>query len=157
MNNYYFISDKRIENEVLYPRVPHNRLTVRGLEENKTPRICVSKSILGCLKSTGLYQNRKILYLYLCYAHTKDVKQPCRDEVNDSIWTGEEWVLVPVEMHLLTVLHVSKQPISQNYCKYIIEDKKSDGYYKIEICEFDYDRYYKRNRKKERLKKKLRG
>ena len=53
INRYFFVSNTRLKDNIIYPRVPKNRLTESGLEDNTTPRICVSKSIIGCLASVG--------------------------------------------------------------------------------------------------------
>ena len=40
-------------------RVNKSGISLIGREDNITKRICVSKSIIGCLQSTSVYQTRK--------------------------------------------------------------------------------------------------
>ena len=63
-----------------------------------------SKSIIGCLASVGSYTKRKRLYLYQCFVDSDSVIQPTEKQVNDSIWTGEEWIVAPATMELVTIL-----------------------------------------------------
>lgn len=135
LKRYFFVSKTRLKDNILYPRIPDNRLTRNGLEESVTKRICVSQSLIGCLHSTEIYYFCKTIYLYSCLIDSNKVIQPSEKQVNDVIWTGEEWIVEPVEMKLVTILHVKKELISDTYCKYIIQDKKSDGFYKTEMCQ----------------------
>ena len=43
---YYFISDKNFDKETLCPIIPFSKM---NKEDGTTKRICVSKSINGCL------------------------------------------------------------------------------------------------------------
>lgn len=135
INKYYFVSKKRLTNVIIKPRVPKNRLTESGREDNKTERICVSKSIFGCLYSTAIYQNRKRIYLYYCEVDNKNVIQPTEKQVNDGKYTGEEWIICPVTMKLETILHITSEKITNDYIKYIIKDKDTIGFYRMEIVE----------------------
>ena len=47
---YYFVSTTNFDKQTLYPRIPHSRMLN---EDDKTERICVSKSIDNCLVSVG--------------------------------------------------------------------------------------------------------
>lgn len=135
MSKYYFISNRRLREEILYPRIPRNRLTESGREDNKTPRICVSKSIIGCLQSTSTYETRKILYLYSCEVEDKFVIQPTERQVSDAKFTGEEWIISPAKFSLETILHISKENITEDYIKYIIKDKESLGFFHLELVQ----------------------
>ena len=137
INRYFFVSNTRLKDNTIYPRVPKNRLTESGLEDNTTPRICVGKSIIGCLASVGSYTKRKRLYLYQCFVDSDSVIQPTEKQVNDSIWTGEEWIVAPATMELVTILHVKKENICEKYYKYIIEDKRSMGFYHTEMIQYE--------------------
>lgn len=53
MNNYYFASDVNFDGKTLYPLIPKRRMQ---LENNTIKRICVSKSIVGCLTAIGGYE-----------------------------------------------------------------------------------------------------
>lgn len=132
-NRYYFVSKEKLKNNIIKPRIPINRLTLSGREDNKTRRICVSKSILGCLHSTEIYANRKRIYLYYCEVNPENIIQPTSAQVSDAKFTGEEWIVVDTEMILVTVLHVTKEYISDEYIKYTIKDKDSAGFYHLDI------------------------
>lgn len=135
INKYYFVSKKRLKNNTISPRIPQNRLTLSGKEDNKTKRICVSKSILGCLHSTNIYATNKRIYLYNCIVDTKFVVQPSEKQVSDAKLTGEEWIICDTKMNLEMILHVKNTDINDEYIKYTIKDKDSDGFFNISIIE----------------------
>lgn len=96
---YYFVSDKNLDGETLYPRVPTNRMKI---EDCWTPRICVSQSINGCLSAIGAVATNKIYYVHEC--ESESVKQPLPKYVPDVCFTGEIWITKPVEMKLFMVI-----------------------------------------------------
>ena len=103
LNNYkgpaYFISEKKLENLTLTPRVPRNFLTKNGYEDSETPRVSFAPSIDGCL--AGLSQNLddKEFYVYQPVDISKcEVYKPNTKAVPDSEITGELWITNPVEL-----------------------------------------------------------
>jgi hypothetical protein len=67
-------------------------------EDGKQERICVSQSINGCLTAIGGFHIGDIVYIHEC--ESNNVIQPTLDQVSDRCFTGEEWILEPVKMHL---------------------------------------------------------
>ena len=59
---YYFVSDRNFDSETLEPRIPINRLLD---EDDKIERICVSKSIIGCLSAISPEEG-EILFVHTC-------------------------------------------------------------------------------------------
>lgn len=149
IHKYFHVSPRRLQDAYLIPRVPQNRLTYDGREENKTPRICVCQNISGCLVAgCTTYQDKKTFYLYSCEKESGTVAQPTIKQVSDAYFTGEEWILEPTLFKLETILHVTKEIINEEYSKYIVCDKTSDGFYRMEFISYDYRRVNKENRKK---------
>lgn len=136
---YFFISDKRFaDGTILYPRVPINRLTENGTEDNQTKRVCICKSIIGALTSTELYTNHKIIYVYTC--NPTNVVSPTCEQVDDNIYTGEEWSLDPISITMFTILHVTKTIVSKSISQWHFADKDSAGFYRFNIYGIDYAR-----------------
>lgn len=135
---YFFVSSKNFNNKILTPRIPKNRLTKNGKEDNIVPRICVSKSLLGCIESTEVYGNYKRIYVHTC--QSIKVTQPSLNQVNDAYLFGEEWILEPVEMKLFTILYMKKEIINEHYSKLTFRNK--DETILFFTVRFDYKRFY---------------
>lgn len=103
---YYFVSDKNFDKETLYPIIPFSRMKK---EDSKTKRICVSKSINGCLSAIQPNLNG-IYYVHCC--ESDNVIQPSIDQVPDSPFTGEEWIIKPVIMNLFIKIKIMSQHTS---------------------------------------------
>ena len=71
--------------------IPDNYFTKNGYEENKTERACFAPSINKCLM--GLSRNCKgeELYVYIPDGEY-DTYKPSKEEVPDSVVTGETWI-----------------------------------------------------------------
>ena len=118
---YYFISDKNFDSDTLDPRVPLSRLLD---EDDKIKRICVSKSIMGCLSAINPSEE-EILFVHTC--NSNNVIQPLDNQVKDNIFTGEEWILEPVEMkYLMTIKIKNVLSINIDYLNLIVK-----------TCDFD--------------------
>lgn len=133
---YYFVSTKSFNNKILQPKIPKNKASS---EDYITPRICVSKSLLGCLESTDIYTKHKRVYVHTC--NSNNIIQPSYKEVNDAYLFGEEWILESVEMKLFTILYIEKEIINEQYSKWKFINK--DESVSFSITGFDYDRFYK--------------
>ena len=134
---YFFVSNKKFDNgTILNPRIPQNRLTIKGTEDFLTPRVCICKSIIGALNSTEIYDKHKTIYVYTC--NPNSVITPTEKQVSDCIFTGEEWSLEPVVLNLFTILYVSKETLSDNIIEWKFKDKKSIGFYNFKL----YQRVY---------------
>lgn len=98
MRNLFFISKDGDYNEtIVQPRIPDNYMTQNGFEDNKTPRVCFSTSIDGCLM--GLSQNitNKEFYVYHPVGKHK-VITPTEEQVPDVKIIKERWICEPVEL-----------------------------------------------------------
>lgn len=104
MNTYYFVSTKNFDGQILYPKVPENRM---NNEDDSTERICVSKSINGCLSALSYSKGDK-LFVHSCNVENQDVYQPDGNEVEDACYTGEEWILKPVKMEYHSCIEITK-------------------------------------------------
>ena len=93
--NYYFASKKNFDGETLIPRIPTNKMKC---EDDIIQRICVSQSINGCLTAVGGFNIGDIIYIHNCKSNS--AIQPHLKQVNDVCFTGEQWILEPVEMKL---------------------------------------------------------
>jgi uncharacterized Fe-S center protein/ribosomal protein S18 acetylase RimI-like enzyme len=71
--------------------IPDNYFTKNGYEENKTERACFAPSINKCLM--GLSRNCKGEELYVYTPDGEyDTYKPSKEEVPDSVVTGETWI-----------------------------------------------------------------
>lgn len=86
----YHLSEKEIT-EKMIPRVPKS-----DYEDQKTPRICFSTSIEGCL--IGINENKNIIgKVYHVYSiTTSDYYKPTKKEVADVKITDEVWYKKPI-------------------------------------------------------------
>ena len=100
---YYFISKHNFDSDILEPRIPINRLED---EDDKIKRVCVSKSIVGCLSAIAPPEN-EILIVHTC--DSINVIQPTVEQVPDVMFTGEEWILEPVNMNYLMTIKTIKK------------------------------------------------
>ena len=94
----YFVSSDNMDNNTLHPRVPNNFLTKNGYEDNKTPRVCLSTSIKGCLMGLSQNLNNKEMYVHVPVNGTYEVVTPSVEHVPDVKLTGERWVLHDVKL-----------------------------------------------------------
>jgi len=97
--NYYFASKNNFDRKTLIPRIPTNKMKC---EDDIIQRICVSQSINGCLTAVGLFNIGDIIYIHRC--NSNNAIQPSIEQVGDVCFTGEQWILEPVEMELFTTV-----------------------------------------------------
>ena len=101
----YFVSKISMDDEMLKPRIPDNYLTRNGYEDNKTPRVCFSETIEGCL--SGLSQNIDGWELYV---HVPDgeyeVIKPTIKQVPDVNITKELWICSNVDIKCIGKIKV---------------------------------------------------
>lgn len=109
--NMYHLSQFNLDNIKIKPAIPDNFLTKNGYEDNKTPRVCFSKSVDGCLR--GLSQNltNKEFYVHVPL-YQRNIKShivhPTTDKVPDCKITKEVWITVPVKMKCIGKIKVLK-------------------------------------------------
>lgn len=97
----YFISKDRLdEAEIIHPRIPDNYMTQHGYEDNKTPRVCFSTSIDGCLTALGMNVSNQKFYVYQPISDAK-VITPTEEQVPDVSITKERWICEPVQLHYI--------------------------------------------------------
>lgn len=98
MRNLFFISkDGDYDETIVQPRIPDNYMTQNGFEDNKTPRVCFSTSIDGCLMGLGQNITNKEFYVYHPVGKHK-VITPTEEQVPDVKITKERWICEPVEL-----------------------------------------------------------
>lgn len=96
--NLFFVSEHGDYNEtILQPKVPNNYMTQNGFEDNKTPRVCFSTSIDGCLIALSQNITNKEFYVYQPVGKHK-VFVPTEKQVPDVKITKERWICEPVEL-----------------------------------------------------------
>lgn len=100
---YFFISRRSHDNKILKPRIPKNRMPS---EDDKTPRICVSTSIAGCLAAVQGLKEGNTVYIHTCTSEA--IIQPTNDQVPDIFFTGEVWITESVEMELIGKIKITK-------------------------------------------------
>ena len=116
----YHISEKNLDGQILHPRIPDNFLTIQGYEESKTARICLSKSIDGCLIAMSANLKNKVFNVYLIdesYA-TPSIKEISNNEVPDQSLTEEVWVLNSIKLKYafkIRVLDAYSKPLKYKY------------------------------------------
>ena len=98
-NKLYFISIDKINNNILYPRIPNNYFTKNAYEDNKQKRICLCKSINKCLMALSKNCKDLIFNVYeVDDINNYQVYRPNIEEVPDSIITEELWIITPVKL-----------------------------------------------------------
>jgi len=100
---YYFVSKQNFDGKILYPRIPKNRM---NNEDEEIERVCVSQSIDGCLIAT-YYDIGDIIYVYTC--ESNKVISPTIKQVEDSPFTGEQWIVEPIKMKLFMKLEITEK------------------------------------------------
>lgn len=99
---HYHISHRLIL-DTIYPKVP---LSSRVDGEPLMPRICVSPTISQCLLAVNWYPDNNVNV----YVYSTDAKTVQALGVRDVKWTGERWILNPVN---LTLIYNSKEYFSE--------------------------------------------
>ena len=122
----YHISDENHNNETFCPRIPQDAFNFEE-EDMKTPRVCVSTSIMGCTRAIdpGEWIWENIDY----YVHvpinldelydSNAVFEPNEKEVPDVKSTREKWILRPTKFHCIGVIHVHHPFFTKGYFNWI--------------------------------------
>lgn len=103
----FFISEKKLEENILYPRIPINYFTQNGFEDNKIKRISFSPSIDKCLSALGYNCSNTIFYVYkptISYEDllkNKFIQIPNSSQVPDCEYTEEIWCTKPISLILI--------------------------------------------------------
>lgn len=106
----YHLSESNLNGKILIPRIPDNRMTRDGREENKTPRISFSTSIDGALMGiTGDLTGKEYFVHVVDFEYSEpEIKEISNKEVPDQFITGEIWVLNKVKLKYLKKIKVTK-------------------------------------------------
>lgn len=120
-----------LDKHKLNPRVPSNFLVDNGYEDDKTPRVCFSTSIDGCLRA--LSQNLKGVELYVYAPVGKhDITTPTINQVPDVKITQERWITEPVSITKLGKIKVTKDSGKPGH-------KYKYGKYEAELYDWDWE------------------
>lgn len=106
ITNYYFLSKQNMDNKTLTPRIPNNYFTKNGYEDNKTPRVCLSKTIDGALMGLSMSLKNQKLYVHIPLNNVKIV-QPTIKQVPDCQITKEVWATDNVLLKCIGVILVT--------------------------------------------------
>lgn len=113
----YHISDQNFGPKVkLFPRIPDS-IASDIHEDNQTPRICCALTLPQCLYSTertyDITEGDKKIKLYVYEATVKASKlyQPNENQVFDTYYTGELWLLDPTVFTLVNSYTLKRQQI----------------------------------------------
>lgn len=130
-NLYHLSEDDHPVGTVYSPRVPDNYMTQKGLEDNKTPRVCFSTTILGALKGINGDLTGKKFFIYVP-RDIEDIKimYPTDDIVPDARDMGEVWVTSDV-----TLLQVGKLEVLSYE---LVDVETADGLVKREMYEWKW-------------------
>jgi hypothetical protein len=81
------------------PTIPVNGLTENGREDNKTPRLCFSDSLIGCLAAQGTLRFNYSYVVYVPVNQKIKVHKPTKKQCPDAHITGEVWYTgKPIEL-----------------------------------------------------------
>lgn len=103
MNNKYYHLSNSNKSLSLTPRIPENYFTKNGYEENKTPRVCFSNSIDGCLAAMSCNLKGKKMYIHVPLGYNGAIKENSfvQNKVPDAKITGEVWFLDKVRTKVI--------------------------------------------------------
>ena len=95
----YFISERKLDGEILTPRVPDNFFTKNGYEDSKTGRVCFTDDVAKCLTALSANVTGREFRVYEPDDISKyNVFKPNNKAVPDSSITGELWITEPVKV-----------------------------------------------------------
>lgn len=107
----YHLSPTNLTGQKLTPRVPSNYMTKHGYEEGKTPRVCFSESIYGCLVALGYNIPKGTKF----YVHEPETYNGLKIKSNsqvvklipDAHITKEVWVMEEVKLRATKIIEVT--------------------------------------------------
>jgi len=105
---YHVSTDNHGSTVSFSPRVPNTYMIQKGLEDNKTPRICFSHTILGALKGINGDLKGKKFHIYTTInTPSLEVFIPSNDQVPDAQDIGEVWVLNDADLMKIGMIEVT--------------------------------------------------
>lgn len=115
----FFVSENNLNNKILYPRIPQNYFTERGIEDNKIPRISFAPSIDKCLMALSKNIEGKIIYIHVpLNLERKRIYIPSIKQVPDSIITNEIWIMEKVKIKYIGKIKVLKSKSAHGFYYY---------------------------------------
>lgn len=125
--NYYIVYPSNSDNKKLSPRVPINYLTKNGYEDNKTPRVCASSSIEGCLKALSRNLKDEKLFVHKVISDRTPIN-PSISQVPDCKITDEVWFKNNIVLKCIGEILITGDDNKPGY-KYTYGDNKSAELY----------------------------
>ena len=112
----YFISEKKLNSNVLLPKIPNNYFTQNGYEDSKTKRVCFCKSIDKCLMALSRNCKDLVFNVYeVNDASNYEIFAPSAIEVPDSKITKELWILTKVKVEFIGKIKCTKVIKNEGY------------------------------------------
>lgn len=123
INKLYHLSEDDLNNKLITPRVPYNKLTKTGFENCSIARICFAPNVENCLIAIGDDLQDKIFNVYepMNYNNLQIISNDeivKNNYVADAFLTREVWVTNPVIMKYLykiKVLNAVDKPFKVQY------------------------------------------
>lgn len=105
---YFFLSeDCTLDGGFLEPRVPENRMTKNGYEDNETPRVCFAPTVNQALMALSHRLGDKLLYVYRAIdVENAKIYHPTKSQVPDVDITNEVWFLNRTKIEYIGVIRV---------------------------------------------------
>ena len=102
----FHLSEENHDGEIFKPRVPHSLMTdeyCKVIEDNKTKRVCFSRTMTGAYYSICFNGGYQTLYVHVPdnieeLVSRKKIKIPTSKQVYDADYCDEVWVRGPVRM-----------------------------------------------------------
>lgn len=134
----FFLSQTKIDSEILVPRAPLNSLTEHGYEDGDTPRVCGAPSINQCIMALSAALHDTNLYVYELLEEDGTVSDkyivPLHSQVPDCEITGEVWFDHPMKLKYVGVIHVIK-PYGPGYKYHFGENDR----YQAILYDWEYE------------------
>lgn len=101
---------------IMTPRIPQNKLTKKGYENNTIGRVCFAPTIKDCIAAAPRGKVGELLYVYTPVNVDQNyVYKPKPSEVPDAKYTHEIWYLKPVAVKLACVIVVGDVYLQQQF------------------------------------------
>lgn len=99
----YHLSSRNMDGKTLVPRVPDNEFVRWGVEDGKTKRVCMGRSVGKCLVGIGRNLAGQIMYVHVpdSTIPSDKIVYPTRKQVPDVHLTHEVWVMKNVKLKLI--------------------------------------------------------
>lgn len=119
----FHVSEKDLDGDTLYPRVPDNYLVRNGYEDRVTRRVSFSKTVSGALRGLSADIKGKVFNVY-SPTQSPTVVIPSIEQVPDVQITEEIWVVERVTIKKVGVIVVGDA--TQTSYKYNYGDQTAE-------------------------------